>query len=83
MTKVSTNDLVTQLAELSFTGCNTGVPVLITNMMDIKLQIEAEKDSIYDTDHFMTLFFNKCLTITTRCVIMSSSPPAPTTTKGP
>ncbi len=28
-------------------------------MMDIKLQIEAEKDNIYDTDHFMTLFFNK------------------------
>ncbi len=59
MTKVSTNDLKTQLAELSFTGCNISVPIRITKMMDIKRQIEAEKGNIYDTDHFMTLFFNK------------------------
>ena len=59
MTKVSTNDLETQLAELSFTECNTSVPILITKMMDIRRQIEAEKGDIYDTDHFMTLFFNK------------------------
>ncbi len=59
MTKVGTNDLETQLAELSFTKCNTSVPILITKMMDIKHQIEAEKGNIYDTDHFMTLFFNK------------------------
>jgi hypothetical protein len=59
MTKVSTNDLKTQLAELSFTNCNTSVPTLITKMLDIKRQIEAEKGNIYDTDHFMTLFFTK------------------------
>jgi hypothetical protein len=57
MTKVSTNDLETQLAELSFTDCNTSVPTLITKMLDIKRQIEAEKGNIYDTNHFMTLFF--------------------------
>ncbi len=27
--------------------------------MDINRQIEAEKGNIFDTDHFMTLFFNK------------------------
>jgi hypothetical protein len=62
MTKVSTNDLKTQPAELSFTNCNTSVPTLITKMLDIKCQIEAEKGNIYDTDHFMTLFFTKLST---------------------
>jgi hypothetical protein len=42
-TKVSTNNLETKLSEIIFTACNTSVPTLITKMLDIKLQIEAEK----------------------------------------
>jgi hypothetical protein len=39
--------------------CDTSVPALITKMLDIKRQIEAEKGVAYKPNCFMTLFFNK------------------------
>ncbi len=58
-TKVSTNDLETKLSEITFTACNTSIPTLITKMLDIKRQIEAEKGVTDKPDHFMTLLFDK------------------------
>jgi hypothetical protein len=58
-TKVSTNDLETKLSKMTFTACDTRIPALITNMLHIKHQNEAEKGVTYKPDCFMTLFFDK------------------------
>jgi hypothetical protein len=42
-TKVSTHNLETKLSEITFAAWDTSVPTLITKMLDIKRQIEAEK----------------------------------------
>jgi hypothetical protein len=50
MTKVSTNDLKTQLSELNFAACNTSVPVLISKMMDThELQLDLVRDYRFAT----------------------------------
>jgi hypothetical protein len=58
-TKVSTNDIETKLSEITFAACDTSVPTLITKMLDIKHQIEAEKGVTYEPNCFMTLLFDK------------------------
>ncbi len=58
-TKVSINDLETKLSEITFAACDTSVPTLITKMLDIKCQIEAEKGVTYKPNCFMKLLFNK------------------------
>jgi hypothetical protein len=49
-TKVSTNDLETKLSDITFAACETSIPTLITKMLDIKHQIEAEKGVTYKHD---------------------------------
>jgi hypothetical protein len=58
-TKFSTNNLETKLSEITFAACDTSVPSLITKMLDIKHQIEAQKGVTYKPNHFMMLLFNK------------------------
>ncbi len=58
-TKVSTNNLDTKLSEITFAACDTSVPTLITKMLDIKHQIEAEKGVTDKPNRFMTLLFDK------------------------
>jgi hypothetical protein len=58
-TKVRTNNLETKLSEITFAACNTSIPTLITKMLDIKHQIEAENGVTFEPGCFMTLLFNK------------------------
>ncbi len=58
-TKVSTNNLETKLSEITLIAFNISIPTLITNMLDIKHQIEAEKGVTYEPNRFMTLLFDK------------------------
>jgi hypothetical protein len=58
-TKVSTNNIETKLSIITFATCDTSVPTLITKMMEIKHQIEAEKGVTYKPNHFMTLLFDE------------------------
>ena len=55
----SINNLETKLLEITFAACDTSVPTLITMMLDIKHQIEAEKGVTYKPDRFMMLLFDK------------------------
>jgi hypothetical protein len=58
-TKVNTNNLETKLSKIIFAACDTSVPTLITKMLDIKRQIEAEKGVTYKPHCFMILLFDK------------------------
>ncbi len=46
-TKVSTNNLETNLSKFTFAGCNTSILVLIIEMLDFTHQIEAKRGIIY------------------------------------
>jgi hypothetical protein len=58
-TKFSTNNLKIKLSDITFAMCNTSIPALITKILDIKRQIEAEKGVAYKPDCFMTLLLDK------------------------
>jgi hypothetical protein len=81
-TKVSTNNLETKLYKITFAAYDTSVPTLITKMLDIKHQIEAEEGVTYKPDLFMTLLFNKLSGHKKKCFATSSLQPAPPTTRG-
>ncbi len=81
-TKVSTSNFETKLYNITFAVCDTSIPALITKMLDIKSQIEAEKGATYEPDRFMMLLFDKFSGYNNKCFAVSSLLPAPHTTKG-